>query len=117
MKKIIFASGLVFLFFSKSYADTGIVSSSNTSVVKRDSVVTTIFSISNLGCRSDASNMEKTIYQERGVKKCTVDVEKGVAIIKYDAKKTSAGELTKVIEDCSLCHDKTTKPFKVTSVE
>lgn len=95
-----------------------VLNNSNPSpVAKGDSVVTATFSISNLGCGSDAANMQKAILQTKGVKQCVVSSQKGSAIIKYDAAKVTKDELVSVIENCSLCHDKNAKPFKVTGVK
>lgn len=84
---------------------------------KKDSVITATFSISKLGCKSDAANMEKAILQSKGVKDCTVNAEKGTAVITYNAGKTSEEALKKIIESCGLCHDQSKKPFKVTDVK
>lgn len=118
MKNLMILASLIFLSFGEGFAKNNINTPGTSSlIVKGDSIVTATFSISNLGCHSDAANMEKAILQSKGVKDCTVNAQKKVAVIKYSAKKTSKEELTKVIEDCTLCHDKTAKPFKVTSVK
>lgn len=96
---------------------TSSVSKKHPYSVSKDSIVTNTFSISSLGCGSDAANMQKAILETKGVKQCIVNAQKGTAIIKYDPKKTTKEELVKIIENCSLCHDKNTKPFKVTEVK
>lgn len=117
MKSLITTIGFILLFSTMSFSEGVKISADSHFIVKGDSVVTATFSISNLGCSSDAANMEKAILQAKGVKDCTVDAGKGTAVIKYSAKKTSKEELTLLIQDCSLCHDKSAKPFKVTSVK
>lgn len=116
MKNLITTIGFILSFSTLSFSE-GVKISANSHYIKGDSVVTATFSISNLGCSSDAANMEKAILQTKGVKDCTVDAGKGTAVIKYSAKKTSKEELILLIQDCTLCHDKSAKPFKVTSVK
>lgn len=83
----------------------------------KDSIVTSTFSITALGCGADAAAMQKSIAQTKGVKTVAVNAQKGTAVVKYDANKITKEEITKIIENCSLCHDKTAKPFKVTDVK
>lgn len=80
-------------------------------------VVTSTFSISSLGCSSDASDMQRTLSRTKGVKACKVSAKDGTAVVTYDANTISKEEITMIIEDCSLCHDKTVKPFKVTAIK
>lgn len=82
-----------------------------------DGNVTSTFSISNLGCSSDAADMQKAIARTKGVKNCKVNAKDGTALVVYDESKITKEEITKIIENCSLCHDKTAKPFKVTEVK
>lgn len=109
---------MIMVSFNISFARTSkFINKDECSISTKDSLVTSTFTISNLGCGTDAAAMQKTIAQTKGIKTCVVNHQKGTAVIKYDASKISKEEIVKIIENCSLCHDKTAKPFKVKEIK
>jgi copper chaperone CopZ len=116
MKTILLISVLALSLSNACANISGDLSSESKSEIVKDGIVTSTFTIANLGCGSDAAAMQKRIAQTKGVKTCVVDASKGTAVVKYDEKLISKEAITEIIENCSLCHDKNTKPFKVKAV-
>lgn len=117
MKKILIVA-LFSLSLSYSFSEQqSLLSCEKVSDIAQDNIVATTFSISNLGCGGDAAAMQKKIAESKGVRSCTVNASTGTAVVKYDSTKISKEELTEIIENCSLCHDKNAKPFKVKKAE
>lgn len=72
---------------------------------------TVVFTVTEMGCKTDSKMVETALYRKAGIKK--VKIEGSTVTVTYNPSKITQSEIISVIENTGTCEDPKAKVHKV----